>query len=166
MESTKSAFHDIELIRLGWAEPNNGRLLWEVDLKINGQVVTERYFGTWHYTDIGEKYAADSPDGRYFFVPREDVSFVIDTLHDFAPIGISCKGPSASTFRGNFYFDKWLILVHFHEIILFDLLTQQQHSLDFPNLTIWWATPLNAHQLEVSYTEKAASDRASLIITI
>jgi|GEM_PF-6050188 len=153
MKSIKSRFHNIELIQHHWDEPNNGRMLWVVDLRINDLLVTERYFGSWNRTDVAEKYEPDSPDGRYFFVPAEGGGFVLDTLHDFAAIYFRCKGLSAATFLGNVYSNDWLFLVHRHEIILFNLRTQTQTALDFSHLSIRWAKPLGPNQLEITVAE-------------
>lgn len=166
MYSIKSKFHDIELLQHGCVEPNNGRMLWEVDLKINGELVTNKYFGGWNYTDMADKYTPDSPDGRFFFVPAESVSFVIDTQHDYKATGITCQGPSASTFRGNLYSEHYLFLVHYHEVILFDLRTLTQKTLPFPDLSIRWIRLLDAYQIEVIYQDHATRQDVSLLVAL
>ena len=166
MNVIKSDFHDIVLIQYGVIEPNNGRMLWEVDLKINGELVTEKYFGNYPHTDIGQHNQPDSPDGRYFFIAREGGGFVLDTQRDFAAIYIRCKGQSASSFRGNLYFGKWLILVHNHEVILFDQLTQTQSSLDFPDKYILWVNPVSEHELEISYTLSTYPNQTSMLVVV
>lgn len=166
MHSITSKFHDIELIQYGVVEPHNGRMLWEVDLKINGQLVTENYFGGWKYTDMAEPYEPDSPDGRYFFVPAEGGGFVLDTQQNFKSTGIRCKGPSAATFKGNLYFNNLLILVHRNEVILFDLPTQTQTSLNFPACSVLWVKPLIESQVEVIYTTSTLTNKTSMLVVI
>ncbi|UOQ54779.1 hypothetical protein [Hymenobacter cellulosivorans] len=166
MHSVKSKFHDIELIHYGCVEPNNGRMLWEVDLKINGELVTKKYFGGWNYTDMAEKYEPDSPDGRFFFIPEEGGGFVLDTLHNFQPIGISCQGPSAATFRGNVYSEKYLFLVHTREVILFDLTTLTQRRLAFPELSIRWIRPLDATRFELLYRDSDTRQETTRLVVL
>ncbi|RZK28125.1 MAG: hypothetical protein EOO63_11940 [Hymenobacter sp.] len=164
MHSVKSAFHDIELIHYGVVEPNNGRMLWEVDLKINGQLVTKEYFGDWPYTTIGNRYAAESPDGRFFFVSSEGGGFVLDAQRNFKVLGITYRGLSAATFQGNLYDGDWLIIVHRNEVIMFNLLTGKQHSLDFPQVRVHWVSPLNDQQLRIIYSDPGSFRRKSMVV--
>ncbi|PJJ58610.1 hypothetical protein [Hymenobacter chitinivorans] len=166
MHSIKSKFHDIELIHYGCVEPNNGRMLWEVDLKINGELVTEKYFGGWPRTDMPDKYEPDSPDGRFFFIAEEGGGFVLDTHHDFKAIGFSCLGPSAATFRGNIYSDRYLFLVHYHEVILFDLTTLTQRSLAFPDLGVRWIRLLDDSRFEILYQDPETRQQAARLVVL
>ena len=164
MYSVKSAFHDIELIQHGVVEPNNGRMLWEVDLKINGQLVTEKYFGNWLYTTMGDRYTAESPDGRFFFISREGGGLVLDAQRNFKALGIAYRGLSASTFQGNRYDGDWLIIVHRNEVIMFDLLEGKQYSLDFPLVSVHWVSPIDDQQLRIIYTDKDSVRRKSMVV--
>jgi hypothetical protein len=154
MYSTKSKFHDIELIEYGVVEPNNGRMLSEVDLKINGAVVTARYFSaSWHHVHLYEKYEPDSPDGRFFFVPKEGGGFLLDTHHDFMVIGLPYKALSAASYIGNAYFADRLFLVYRDEVVVFHLVTQKPTIQAFPRHRVKWVKPINTHQFELSYYE-------------
>jgi hypothetical protein len=164
MYSIKSAFHDIELIQYGVVEPNNGRMLWEVDLKVNGQVVTKKYFGDWPHTTIGNRYTAESPDGRFFFVSREGGGFVLDAERNFKALNITYRGLSASTFQGNRYDGDWLLIVHRNELITFNLLTGKQHSLDFPQVSVHWVSPVDDQQLRIIYSEPGSIRRKSMLV--
>ena len=165
MDSIKSKFHNIELIEYGVVEPNNGRMLYEVDLKINGELVTERYFDkNWRHIHLYSKYEPDSPDGRFFFVPKEGGGFVLDTLNNLAVIGLPYKALSAATYIGNAYFNERLFLVYRDEVVVFSLLTQQATVYDFPHRNVKWVNPIDAQQFEVRYMESGSREEKSLTI--
>ena len=68
----RSQFHDIVLELTGWDEPNNGRMLLICDLKINGKLENDTYFGDWNRLDERlDKLSFDSPDQRYVYIPAE-----------------------------------------------------------------------------------------------
>lgn len=160
----KSKFHDLALTYLGIIEPNNGRMLWEVELRINGQLVTGKYLGSWPTVTIGSHNETESPDGRFFFIPTESGGVVIDAAQDFKGMYISCKGQGATSFVGNVYDDDWLIIVHRNEVILFDLRTFQQRSLDFPLVSVWWVVPVDDQQLRIIYRDPGSIENKEMII--
>ncbi|WP_460585862.1 hypothetical protein [Hymenobacter arcticus] len=160
----KSKFHDLELTYLGIIEPNNGRMLWEVELRINGQLVTEKYLGSWPTVTIGSHNETESPDGRFFFIPTESGGVVIDAAQDFKRMHISCKGQGAASFIGNVYDGNWLIIVHRNEVIMFDLLVLQQHSLDFPSVSVWWVVPVDDQQLRIIYRDSGSIENKEMIV--
>ena len=165
MDSTKSKFHDIELIEYGVVEPNNGRMLYEVDLKINGEVVTERYFSDhWHHIHLYSKYEPDSPDGRFFFVPKEGGGFLLDTLNDFAAIGLPYKALSAASYIGNVYFNERLFLVYRDEVMVTHLTTQESIVHKFSHQQVKWVNPIDAQQFEVCYYEAGSRAEKSLVL--
>jgi hypothetical protein len=160
----KSKFHDLALTYLGIIEPNNGRMLWEVELMINGQLVTGKYLGSLPTVTIGNHNETESPDGHFFFIPTESGGVVIDAKQDFKPIYISCKGQGASSFIGNVYDGNWLIIVHRNEVIMFNLLTLQQHSLDFPEVSVWWAVPVDDQHLRITYRDQGSIEDKEMIV--
>lgn len=165
MNSVKSKFHDIELIEYGVVEPNNGRMLYEVDLKINGEVVTDRYFDrNWRHTHLYNVYEPDSPDGRFFFVPKEGGGFLLDTLNNFAVIGLPYKALSAAKFIGNAYFNERLFLVYRDEIVVFELLTKKKTVHELPHQSVQWVKPIDAQQFEVRYLDGNSREEKVLAI--
>ncbi|MDJ0367434.1 hypothetical protein QMK33_19980 [Hymenobacter sp. H14-R3] len=160
-----SKLHAVDLTYLGIIEPNNGRMLWDVELRIKDQLVTEKYLGSWPTVTIGNHNESESPDGRFFFIPTESGGVVIDAEQDFKPNHISCKGQGASSFIGNFYDDNWLIIVHRNEVILFDLLTLQQHSLDFPSVSVWWAVSVDDQHLRITYREPGGKEDKEMVVS-
>ncbi|HEX8327085.1 MAG TPA: hypothetical protein VF629_06070 [Hymenobacter sp.] len=167
MDSTKSKFHDIELIEYGVVEPNNGRMLSEVDLKINGEVVTERYFSdNWHHIHLYSTYEPDSPDGRFFFVPKEGGGFLLDTFNNFSVIGLPYKALSAASYIGNAYFNGRLFLVYRDEIAVIDLITQKSTVHELPHQRVKWVKPVDAQQFEVCYYETGSWVEKSLSMAL
>lgn len=156
--------HDLALTYLGIIEPNNGRMLWEVELRINGQLVTEKYLGSWPTVTIGSHNETESPDGRFFFIPTESGGVVIDAAQNFKPSHISCKGQGAASFIGNVYDGNWLIIVHRNEVIMFDLLMMQQHSLDFPSVSVQWAVPVDDQHLRITYRNSGSLEDKEMIV--
>lgn len=160
----KAKLHDLALTYLGIIEPNNGRMLWEVELRIDGQLVTEKHLGSWPTVTIGSHNETESLDGRFFFIPTESGGVVIDAAQDFKPTYISCKGQGASSFMGNAYDGNWLLIVHRNEVIMFDLVAMQQRSLDFPSVSVSWAVLVNDQQLRISYRDPGSREDKEMLV--
>lgn len=165
MNSIKSKFHNIELIEYGVIEPNNGRMLYEVDLKINDELVTDRFFDkNWCHINMYSTYEPDSPDGRFFFVPKESGGFLLDTLNNFSVIGLPNKALSAAKFIGNAYFNERLFLVYRDEVVVLNLLTFKETIHHFPNQTVKWVNPVDAQRFELRYCESGSREEKSLFM--
>lgn len=161
----KSKFHNIELIEYGVVEPNNGRLLYEIDLKINGEVVTDRYFSrNWHHINIYRIYEPDSPDGRFFYVPAESRGFLLDVPNNFAVIGMPGKALSAANYIGNLFFTERMFLVYRDEVVMFDLQTLKTTTYDFPNHNVQIVRPVDAQQFQVVYFEDGSREEKTLVV--
>ena len=117
----KSQFHDIVLELTGWDEPNNGRLLRTCDLKINGKLENDKYFGNWNRLDQQlDKLSFDSPDKRYVYVPAESGGFLIDT-DTLNKIQLPYKRLSTLTFIENYFDNDILVLVYSDEVVKFNM---------------------------------------------
>jgi hypothetical protein len=163
--STKSAFHNIELIEYGVVEPNNGRMLYEIDLKINDEVVTDRYFSRgWHHINIYRIYEPDSPDGRFFYVPAEGGGFLLDVPNNFSVIGLSGKALSAAKYIGNLFFSGKMFLVYTDEVVVFDMLTLKVTTHDFPTHNVQMVRPIDTQQFAVIYFESGSWEEKSLAV--
>lgn len=163
--TTKSKFHDIELIEYGIVEPNNGRMLCEVDLKINGELVTENYFqSNWHHIHLYHKYEADSPDGRFFFVPGEGGGFLLDALNNFSVVGLPYKALSAASYIGNAYFNDRLFLIYQDEVVVFHLPTRESIIHAFHHQRVKWVEPIDAQQFKLSYYDQGSWEEKSQVI--
>ena len=162
---TKSKFHEIELIKHGWVEPNNGRMMDEVDLKINGEIVTDRYFSRgWNHTVIMSHYEPDSPDGRFFFLPKESGGVLLDTQNNFSVIGIGSNSVTAATVIGNTYFNDRIFVVYSDEVVVKHLLTMEQTIYDFSDIQVGWVRPMDEQQFELRYSDKGAWQEKSRVI--
>ena len=107
-------------------------MLYEVDLKINGELVTERCFDKgWRHINIYSVCEPDSPDGRFFFVPKESGGFVLDVLDNFSVIGLPGKALSAAKFIGNTCFNERLSLVYRDEVVVLNLMSLETTTHDF-----------------------------------
>ena len=113
----RSQFHDIVLELTGWDEPNNSRMLLICDLKINGKLENDTYFGDWNRLDERlDKLSFDSPDQRYVYIPAESGGFLIDT-NTLNKIQLPYKALSTITFLENYFENDTLVLVYSDEII-------------------------------------------------
>lgn len=161
----KSKFHEIELIEYGWVEPNNGRMLNEVDLKINGEVVTDRYFSRgWNHTVMMRHYEPDSPDGRYFFVPAESGGMLLDTQSNFSAVGLGSNSITAATAIGNTYFNDRILVVYRDEVVVKHLHTMAQTIYDFNDIQVGWVGPIDEQQFELRYFDKGSWEEKRRVI--
>ena len=161
----KSKFHAIELIEHGWVEPNNGRMLNEVDIKINGEIVTNRYFSSgWNHTVMLSHYEPDSPDGRYFFVPKESGGFLLDTQNNFSVIGLGSHSVTASTSIGNTYFNDRIFVVYRDEVVVKHLLTMEEAIYDFSDIQVGWVGPIDEQHFELRYSDKGSWEEKKRVI--
>ena len=163
--SRKSEFHDIELIYLGWVEPNNGRMLNAVDLKINGELVTYKYFSwDWNYTALCSRYHPDSPNGQFFFLPSEGGGALIDTSNNYSAIGLHCTSKYASTMIGNTYFNDRIFVVHQDEVTVMHLPTLQQKIYEFKEIAVSWVSPIDDKQFELSYYDGISDEKQTQVV--
>lgn len=117
----KSKYHDIVLELTGWDEPNNGRLLRTCDLKINGKLENDKYFGTWNRLDQQlDKLSFDSPDKQHVYIPAESGGFLIDTK-TLNKIQLPYKRLSTLTFIENYFVNDMLVLIYSDETIKFKI---------------------------------------------
>ncbi|WP_276483536.1 hypothetical protein [Paraflavitalea pollutisoli] len=97
----------LELACIDIAEPNNGRMLYEVKLSLNDTDVTKKYFGSWSYINMNlSEYTPVSADKKWIYIPNESNHFLInaDTLE-------KVELPTAAFFKANQFTDDYL-LVH------------------------------------------------------
>lgn len=161
----RSKFHAIELIEYGWVEPNNGRMLNEVDLKINGEIVTDRYFSRgWNHTVILSHYEPDSPDGRYFFVPMESGGILLNTQNNFSVVELGSNSMTASTSIGNTYFNDRIFVVYRDEVVVKHLLTLEQTIYDFSDIRVGWVRPIDEQEFELRYSDKGSWEEKKRLI--
>lgn len=113
---TTSGIFSLKL--LNGLEPNYGRQVWETCLSINGQDVTEKYFGWNSYVEFDlRKYQPLSVDQKYFFVPKEGQGFLIETS-TLKKIELPTI---QSFFLGNSYHQDYLLCAYIQRILLVNL---------------------------------------------
>lgn len=153
-ETFSSKYHDIRIESTDWDEPNNGRMLRIADLIINGENANKKYFQDWNRLDQRlEKYTIDSNDGKFVFIPSESGGILINTL-TLEKLNLPYKGISTITFLGNSFHDNLLFLIHFDEIIIFNLLNNISTRIHFPNENINWAELNDNKDILVTYYDK------------
>ncbi len=154
IETLASKHHDIKIELTGWDEPNNGRMLHIADIFINGKNANEKYFKDWNRLDQRlEKYTMDSGDGKFVFIPSESGGFLINGL-TYEQIELPYKGISTVTFLGNSFYNNLLLLIHFDEIIIFNLLNHVSTRIHFPEENINWAELNDKEDLLITYYNK------------
>lgn len=107
---------------LGVTEPNNGRMLWGVSLTLNGEDVTELYFGKWNYINCVGDYEPLSGDKLWIYIPMEGSHFLINsqTLEkiDLPPLMLS-----AATYVKNVFYGHFLVVLSHDTLICKNLST-------------------------------------------
>jgi len=64
---------------ISWAEPNNGRMIWQADIYLNEEKINKKvYESTWNYINysIDKMMIADKKE-NYWYIPVEGTSRII-----------------------------------------------------------------------------------------
>jgi len=125
-QNTEAVLHIID-----YAEPNNGRELWQANLYINQELKNDILKNNSIYLNFNlDKFCFDSADNRYVFIPDEGESFYIDlaTLQVFY---LPYEGLSTLTFLGNHFYNNQLMVVYRSNYILVDVNTNNIQKITF-----------------------------------
>lgn len=107
---------------LGWAEPNNGRMLWKANCFFDGETINQDIFkNNWNYLNIkiDEIQICDDTE-RYYFIPVEGTPILIDSdLKE--TIKLPYYGTSTANFQSSTFTEEFLIQTYFDAIVLTSL---------------------------------------------
>ena len=125
-QNSEATLHIID-----YAEPNNGRSLWQTNLYINKDLKNDILKNKDLYLNFNlDQFCFASTDNQYVFIPDEGESIYIDlaTLQIFY---LPYEGLSTLTFLGNYFYNHQMIVVHRDNYILVNLNTKQSQIIDF-----------------------------------
>ncbi|MDF2192760.1 hypothetical protein [Paraflavitalea sp. CAU 1676] len=114
-------------------EPNNGRMLYKVTLKLGELDVTEKYFGGWNYINFNlDQYQPVSPDQTWIYIPQEGDHFLINA-NTLEKILLAYVPLSAATFKSNHFIENTLLIINSNKIIAKNLDTGKEYLLEQPD---------------------------------
>ena len=119
-----------------YAEPNNGRSLWQANWYINNELKNEIFKNKSLYLNFNlDQFCFASEDNRYVFIPDEGESIYFD-LSTLQVYYLPNQMLSTLTFLGNYFYKNQLLVVHRDNYILVNLITHKIQSIDFKDAKI------------------------------
>jgi hypothetical protein len=106
----------------GLIEPNNGRMLLEARLTLNGEDMTEFYFGKWNYINYIGQYEPLSDDKSWIYIPHEGDHFLINA-QSLEKIPLPSLNLSAAYFIKNVFYQQFLVVLSYDTFICKNLST-------------------------------------------
>ena len=119
-----SADEKLEVKFLGTIEPNNGRMLWKVEVFFQNKNINNLIFGeNWNVFNFElDKWVIEDEKNRFYYLPIEGISILIDTKT--LKIHYLPNQPlSTIYFKGNIFEDDFLIEKYDDIIVKTDLQT-------------------------------------------
>lgn len=113
---------------VGYAEPNNGRELWRVNVFLDGLQIDDQIFhqsiqGQWNFVQSAVfKLMLASPDRRYYFVPTEGSGVIINGKDGSIFMIPSYRSKASDSYRrysfvGNLFYEEDLIMVYRNQLV-------------------------------------------------
>ncbi len=98
-------------------EPNNGRMLYVVQLLLDEADVTRQFFDGWNHINTNlHKYVPVSGNKQWIYIPKEGDHFLINTA-TLEKTGLPDLEVSATTFIGNLFIGGYLLIVGKRQLI-------------------------------------------------
>lgn len=100
----------LEIRMLGAAEPNNGRMLWEVVIFYEEANLNEFIFPKgWNYLNFDlSGWRLEDEEGRFFYIPAETQSILLNA-ETFKIHRLEYQNISTARFEGNYFENDFLI---------------------------------------------------------
>lgn len=136
---------------ISWAEPQNGRMLWQVDVRHQGENINQKIFGgDLNYINLKiNKWELEDEQERFYFIPVEGISKLI-VKANFEVISLLYKAGSTVRFRGNKFQFGHLIQIWSDEIVLTNLESFKSIKLKWKKEGyIIWAEMINTNEIKV-----------------
>ncbi|MFN8115768.1 MAG: hypothetical protein U0W65_06610 [Bacteroidia bacterium] len=148
-----SSDNKLEFEVLNWEEPNNGRMLWKVNVLFKNKNINDKVFeNNWNY--INESFTKlDLVDitRRYYYIPSEGHSTLYDSMVS-STHKINYKGTSTNNFKQNKFHEKLLIEIFSDTIQYLDIETKNLFHFDFSEYgRLMEITELNNQSIKVKY---------------
>lgn len=152
----------------GWAEPNNGRMLWKVDVFFDNQLINDKVFKNgWNY--LNEKINQldlEDDSNLHYFIPSEGNSRLI-VSNTMKVIDLHYKGVSTSKFIGNQFTFNRLLVIYSDQLIITFLSNYQSIYFDKNfNGHIFKAELISENEISVQYYNVVDKERIEQIVSI
>lgn len=109
---------------MNYAEPNNGRMLWEVNVSyIGGNINLKLFPNNWNYLNFKIKHwEINDRLNQFYFLPIEGNSQLI-IQENFKIISLPYQPVSTVRFLGNKFVGTNLIEIYEDQLVITDLMT-------------------------------------------
>lgn len=118
-----SADNKLKIEFIGWDEPNNGRMLWVVNVLYTDRYINEVIFHNSGWNKINyqtDKWTINDEEDKFYYIPVEGISKLI-VKQDFRIVDLPNQSLSTVRFIGNTFIGKNLIEVFRDQIVITDL---------------------------------------------
>ena len=117
-----SADEKLMVCFVGSAEPNYGRMLWQVDITFNGGNVNSKLFrDNWRYINFDIEYwELNNEKSSFYYIPVEGISKLISSK-SFQIIDLPYQEVSTIRFFGNKFVNNNLIEIFTDQIVITNL---------------------------------------------
>ncbi|MEM6321689.1 MAG: hypothetical protein AAF960_28780 [Bacteroidota bacterium] len=115
---------DLRLKNLTYSEPNNGRMLWRMDVYHQDQNINSQLFSEgWNHLNFSiEQLMLEDEKKQYLYVPAEGDTFIIRKA-DNKLFRLPYVGTAGNSYVGNVFVGKKLVEVYSHQLKLTNLRT-------------------------------------------
>ncbi|MGK0388150.1 MAG: hypothetical protein ACI94Y_000878 [Maribacter sp.] len=112
---------------LSYKEPNPGRMLWEVEVRLDDEIINEVLFGErWNVINFETKDLEISNNQSFYYIPIESSAKLIDSNKEL--IKLKYQNISTARFKGNKFSEDYLMEIFNDEISLTHLSTFQNST--------------------------------------
>ena len=153
---------------IDYAEPDNGRELWRVEVGYEGEDITAEVFsGGWNYLNFNlENWDPEDKKTGYFFLPAEGRAILIDTKTKLKKLKfhvLPYQNISTARFRGNRFEFGRLLEIFLDIVVITDLetLTSRQIRVAGGEI-IREAKLINEREIEITAVQKIRDEESRI----
>jgi len=147
-----SAFNNrVSLVLLNADEPNNGRMLWGVELLVDSEELGSKLTDFWNYISYSlERFEFQSPNEKFIFVPFEKYGYLLELNNESINHYKLLKGDS--WFKFNVFSNDFLAIFYHGSAYTVNLLSKEIKTIKIgKDVDIIEALFFNDNQLEITY---------------
>jgi hypothetical protein len=142
-------------------EPNNGRMLYKVDLFLDDKNLTKEYFDDWNYINFYLNQYSPT-NNEWIYIPKESNHFLIK-ISTLEKIELPYLALSAVTFIKNIFINDYLIVLCSDQIIFKNLINETVRKMEKDEKNIYFS---ELHILDSGKIEIKFSDSSSKMIDL
>ena len=144
-ENKISSNGELEIQFVTSKEPNNGRMLWVVDVILNKININDKIFGNkWNCLNY-DLTLWELENSNYYYLPRESKAIILKK-DSVETIELKYQNVSTIRFEGNIFHKHWLIEIFKDSIELTNLLTLRNRKIE-------WIKKGNLKSIEIDKSE-------------